>query len=171
MADELKLGDTERIVLLGDGLIEQEQYHGWIELALTTAMPEKDLTFRNLGWNGDTPRGASRFGLSLVQAGYGNEDEGWKQLKKQIEMVKPTVVVLGYGMASSLETPVSDATKREFASDYTELVVAIREINPKVQFVFLSPIASKGTGTFSESIKAIAVAQKSLFVDLSLIHI
>ena len=169
MADELKLGDTERIVLLGDGLIEQEQYHGWIELAITTAMPEKDLTFRNLGWNGDTPRGASRFGLSLVQAGYGNEDEGWKQLKKQIEMVKPTVVVLGYGMASSLETPVSDATKREFASDYTELVVAIREINPKVQFVFLSPIASKGTGTFSESIKAIAVAQKSLFVDLSTI--
>jgi len=100
-ADELKFGDKERIVLLGDGLIEQEQYHGWIELAITAAFPNKDLTFRNLGWNGDTPRGESRYGLSLVQAGQARKDECWKQLLKQIKLTKPTIVILGYGMASS----------------------------------------------------------------------
>jgi putative heme-binding domain-containing protein len=177
LGDELTFRDSERIVLLGDGLIEQEQYHGWIELAMTTAMPDKDLTFRNLGWNGDTPHGASRLGLSLVQAGYGKEDEGWKQLVKQIELVKPTVVILGYGMASSLEEPFSDTAMVGFLSEYEELLGAIRKTNPRVRFVFLSPITPTGkpAGTkarhasdiFADFIKSLAAVEKSPFVDLS----
>src|SRR6185369_6378545 len=93
-AFELKEG--ERVVFLGDTLIEREQQFGWIELMLTTSFPERNIKFRNLGWSADTPAGDSRFGLSLLQAGLEPEDEGWKQLVKQLEEAKPTVVILGY---------------------------------------------------------------------------
>ena len=68
-ADSFELIDGERVVFLGDGLIEQEQYSGWVELALTSAYPSRDITFRNLGWSADTPAGVSRCGLSLMAGG------------------------------------------------------------------------------------------------------
>ena len=83
---ELRAGD--RVVLLGDTLIEREQASGWVELMLTTRFPDRDITFRNLGWSGDTPAGDARFGLSLLQAGREPSDEGWRQLVKQIEEAK-----------------------------------------------------------------------------------
>lgn len=62
-----ELRDGDRVVFLGDTLIEREQYHGWVELMLTSRFPERNVTFRNLGWSGDTPVGESRFGLSLYR--------------------------------------------------------------------------------------------------------
>ena len=102
-AESFELQDGDRVAFLGDALIEQEQYAGWIEVMMTTAFPDRDVTFRNLGWSADTPSGISRCGLSLLPAGREPADEGWKQLLKQIEFVRPTVIVFGYGMASSLE--------------------------------------------------------------------
>ncbi|MEM8912317.1 MAG: hypothetical protein AAGC97_11170, partial [Planctomycetota bacterium] len=88
------LSDGDVVAFVGDGLIEQEQYVGWVEVMLSTAFPDSDVTFRNLGWNGDTPTGASRSGLSLVQAGRESEGESWRQLQAQIQQVKPTVAVI-----------------------------------------------------------------------------
>src|SRR4051794_3082873 len=95
-AFELKAGD--RVVFLGDTLVEREQQFGWIELMLTTSFPARVFPFRTLGGGADTPAGDSRFGLSLMQAGLEPEDEGWKQLVKQLEQARPTVVFVGYGM-------------------------------------------------------------------------
>ena len=97
---EFREGD--RVALLGDAFIEREQYEGWIELAATTAFPDRTVTFRNLGWSADTPAGASRNGLSPLQAGLEPADEGWKQLELQLETYKPNVLITGYGMAASL---------------------------------------------------------------------
>lgn len=175
-ADEITFGDKERIVLLGDGLIEQEQYHGWIELAITTAFPDKDLTFRNLGWNGDTPRGESRYGLSLVQAGHANKDECWKQLLKQIKMAQPTIAILGYGMASSLDfdSPDNDRGKDKFLTEYRNLITAIQKINPDIQIVLLSTAPTRSGFAWksdlqTSSIKSIAQGDGLAFVDLSVI--
>lgn len=55
-----ELRDGDRVVFIGDRLIEGEQQAGWIELMLTTQFPDRSITFRNLGWNGDTPAGESR---------------------------------------------------------------------------------------------------------------
>ena len=90
--------DGDRVALLGDAFIEREQYEGWIELAATTAFPDRTVTFRNLGWSADTPAGASRAGLSPLQAGMEPPDEGWKQLELQLETYKPNVLITGYGM-------------------------------------------------------------------------
>lgn len=41
-------------MLLGDTFIEREGQRGFIEAALVPAHPEASITFRNLGWSGDT---------------------------------------------------------------------------------------------------------------------
>ena len=57
------LRDGDRVVLVGDTLIEREQSHGHIEFLFTTQFPDRQVTFRNLGWSGDTPLGQSRVGF------------------------------------------------------------------------------------------------------------
>ncbi|MBI5772059.1 MAG: c-type cytochrome [Verrucomicrobia bacterium] len=138
-----ELKDGDRVVFLGDALIETEQRHGWIETMLTSRFPDRNVTFRNLGWSGDTPAGVSRVGLSLLQAGYEPADEGWNQLLKQIEEAKPTVVFLGYGMASSLETA---AERAKFRADYLKLLNALAAKAPGARVVVLSPIRHEALG-------------------------
>jgi hypothetical protein len=138
-APPFELRDGDRVVLIGDTLIEREQHYGWIELTLTTRFPDRNVTFRNIGWSGDTPAGDSRFGLSLLQAGLEPPDEGWKQLREQIRQLKPTVVILGYGMASSFG---GEKGLPKFAADMNRLMDTIQELagEQKVRFLILSPI-------------------------------
>ena len=137
-----ELRDGDRVVFLGDTFIEREQYHGWIELMLTTRFPDRNLTFRNLGWSADTPAGDSRFGRSLLQAGTEPADEGGKQLVKQLEDAKPTVVFIGYGMASSFD---GQAGLAKFKADYNRLLDTIEKISPTVRFVLVEPISHNDT--------------------------
>ncbi len=64
------LNNGDRIVLVGDTLVERDQRYGYLETLLTLSNPDKDLTFRNLGWSGDTVAGLSRAGFDPPQAGY-----------------------------------------------------------------------------------------------------
>ena len=131
-----QLKDGDRVAFLGDTLIERMQEFNHLELRLTTAWLKRNIIFRNIGWSGDTPRGVSRAGLSLLQAGREPDGEGWKQLQKQIELVKPTVVFLGYGMACSFENQ-----SEQFIRDMRALKVAIRKsAGWPVRFVVLSSL-------------------------------
>jgi putative heme-binding domain-containing protein len=134
-APRFELRDGDRVVFLGDTLVEREQYHGWIELMLTARTADRSVTFRNLGWSADTPAGTSRTGLSLLQAGREPADEGWTQLQQQITDAKPTVIFVGYGMASSLESP---AGEEKFRADYTRLLDTLAKLAPNVRLVLLS---------------------------------
>lgn len=138
-AERFELRSGDRVVFLGDALMEQEQYLGWMEVMLTTRFPDQDVSFRNLGWNADTPAGASRLGLSLLQAGREPAGEGWKLLQGQLELTRPTVAILGYGMASSLD-PNSGGIEG-FRRDYQKLIEALRTITPGVRLVMLGTIA------------------------------
>lgn len=148
--DAFDLRGGDRVVMIGDALIEQEQYFGWIEVMMTTEFPDRDITFRNLGWNADTPAGDSRNGLSLLQAGREPDGEGWRQLQKQIELTQPTVAVLGYAMANALQTQAlsGDAERAksmvQFSANYIRLVKQLQQTNPDCRFIFLSPIAPVG---------------------------
>ncbi len=126
--------DGDRVALLGDAFIEREQYEGWIELAATTAFPDRTVTFRNLGWSADTPAGASRAGLSPLQAGMEPPDEGWKQLELQLETYKPNVLITGYGMAASLP---GGQTPEEFKRDFERLLDRAAKLEGGVRVVVL----------------------------------
>jgi len=94
-----ELRDGDRVVFIGDTLIEREKDYGYIELMMTLRFPDRNVTFRNLGWSADTPTGISRVSFDWNKG----EAEWLRQLIEQIRQTQPTVVVLGYGMASSLE--------------------------------------------------------------------
>ncbi|MBI4622174.1 MAG: HEAT repeat domain-containing protein [Verrucomicrobia bacterium] len=133
---QLALKEGDRVILLGDGLIEGERSSGWIELMLTTRFPGLNVVFRNLGWSADTPAGDSRLGLSQFQAGWDPPGEGWKQLLRQLEDTKPTVVFIGYGMASSF---AGEAGLAKFKADYIRLLDAIGQRSPRPRMVLIGP--------------------------------
>jgi len=86
----LDLQDGDRIVFVGGTFIERMQQYGYLETLLTVAHPDKHLTFRNLGWSGDTVWGESR-------ALFGTQADGYARLVKDIKDAKPTVLILCYG--------------------------------------------------------------------------
>ncbi|HEX8310385.1 MAG TPA: PVC-type heme-binding CxxCH protein [Chthoniobacteraceae bacterium] len=146
----MKEGD--RVLFLGDTLLERENNYGTLETRLHEQFPDRRFTVRNLSWAGDTPRGWSR-------ASFDGPDKGWERLKEQIAHVNPTVVFLGYGMAASLQEltdrsgdhllnpdPARYGTEPmsavRFQKELAELVSVIRGSAGAdgVRLVFLSPI-------------------------------
>ena len=91
---EILAGD--RVLFLGDVLLEREGTYGYLETRMHEQFADRSFTVRNLSFAGDTPLGVSR-------ASFDPPAKGWERLREQLDLVKPTVVFLGYGMASSLQ--------------------------------------------------------------------
>lgn len=89
-ADAFTLRDGDRVVLLGNTLVEREQQTGYWESALTRHFRGADVQVRNLGWSGDTVFGEAR-------AGFGTAADGFKHLKEHVLALKPTVILVAYG--------------------------------------------------------------------------
>ncbi len=128
-----ELRDGDRVVFLGDTLMEREKDFGYIELMMTLRFPERNVTFRNLGWSADTPVGISRVSFDWPKG----EGEMFRVLMEQVKQVQPTVVVLGYGMASSFD---GAAGVEKFTADYNKLIDGILALNKETRFILLSPI-------------------------------
>src|SRR5438270_8922814 len=95
-AAPFELVDGDRVVLLGNTLIEREQRYGYWETLLTIRYPHRRIQFRNLGWSGDTVFGDAR-------AGFGTTADGFRHLKEHVLALKPTVIFIGYGLDESFE--------------------------------------------------------------------
>ena len=93
-AGPLELKDGDRVVFLGNTLIEREQRYGYWESALTLANPDKNITFRNLGWSGDTVWGEAR-------ASFDSPAVGFRRLQERVVAAKPTAILVGYGLNES----------------------------------------------------------------------
>ena len=95
-AEPFEIKDGDRVLLLGDTLLERENSYGYLELRMHEQFPDRKFSVRNLSWAGETPKGISR-------ASFDPPEKGFERLKEQIALVKPTVVFLGFGMAASLQ--------------------------------------------------------------------
>lgn len=94
--EPFEIKDGDRVLLLGDALLEREGNYGYLETQMHDEFRDRQFTVRNLSWSGETPRGWSR-------ASFDAPAKGYERLKEQIAEVKPTVVFLGFGMAASLQ--------------------------------------------------------------------
>ena len=133
--NRLEIVDGDRVLLLGDTLIEREQEYCHLELRLHERFKDRQFIVRNLGWSADTPRGTSRSSFDFREP-----EKVFTRLKEQIAQVKPTLVILGYGMANSFDG--MDAVG-PFKSDMAKLMDAIEQIaggKDKVRFMVVSPI-------------------------------
>src|SRR5438046_10661830 len=52
--DDFLIHDGDRVVFLGDSITEQRLYTTYIEGYVLSRHPDWKLTFRNVGWGGDT---------------------------------------------------------------------------------------------------------------------
>jgi putative heme-binding domain-containing protein len=131
-ADEtigFKKGD--RVVFVGPTFVERTARFGHLETALTLAMPEKELIFRNLGWSADTVKGESR-GYEKPQSGYAN-------LLRSIRDTKPTLLFLAYGPSESWA-----ATPETFATNYQKLLNDLKDLGARK--VLVSPFLQENWG-------------------------
>ena len=95
-AEPFEIKEGDRVLLLGDTLLERENTYGYLETRMHEQFPDRHFIVRNLSWAGETPRGWSR-------ASFDPPGKGFERLKEDIGKVRPTVVFLGFGMAASLQ--------------------------------------------------------------------
>src|SRR5437762_13380240 len=70
-AEPFELKDGDKVVWLGSTLIEREQRYGYWETALTARWPDRNITFRNLGWSGDNVHGEARLAFDITNPALG----------------------------------------------------------------------------------------------------
>ncbi len=95
-AEELALHDGDRVVLIGDTLFEREGSAAALELRLHLHAAPLAISVRNLSYSADRPDGVSRASFDPPAAGLA-------RLRELILQAKPTVAIIGYGMAAALE--------------------------------------------------------------------
>ncbi|MFO0907943.1 MAG: SGNH/GDSL hydrolase family protein [Isosphaeraceae bacterium] len=153
---------------MGDTFVERDQKYGYLETIITARNPGKNLVFRNLGWSGDTAQGLSR-------SGFGKPDEGWRHLREHVLALKPTVLIVGYGMAESF---AGEAGLASFVSGLNTLLDTLAPLNART--ILLSPIGHEDLGRplpdpsrhnaalalYRDAIRKVADERSTWFVDL-----
>ena len=146
------LADGDRVMLLGDTLLEREATFGHLETRMHEQFPAAHFSVRNIAWSAETPRGWSR-------ASFDPAEKGMDRLKEHIALVQPTVAILGFGMAASLQEMTDLAndwtlnpdparygaepmTAARFKKELGELMdtISASAKDAKVRFILLSPI-------------------------------
>jgi lysophospholipase L1-like esterase len=169
-ADKLfELLDGDRVALIGGTFIEREQVYSYLETLLRTRWPDRNITFRNLGWAGDNVFGASR--------GYfEGADAGFARLRKFVHELKPTVIFIGYGMTESFD---GDAGLPTFRSGLEKMLDMLKDLNAR-ETVLIGPIRHENLGpplpdpaehnkwlrSYADAMKDVANQRGHRFVDL-----
>jgi lysophospholipase L1-like esterase len=168
-ADAFELKDGDRVVLVGATLIEREQRYGYWEAALTSRWPDRNITFRNLGWSGDNVWGDAR-------AGFGTRADGFKLLKDHVLSLNPTVLIIAYGGNESFD---GEAGLPRFVEGLNTLLDALAPA--KARTVLLAPLRLEDLGRplpdpaaenknlrlYTDALKDVAKKRECFFADMN----
>jgi lysophospholipase L1-like esterase len=161
------LADNDRVALVGGTLVEREQQTGTWETLVTLRTPAKNVTFRNLGWSGDTVFGDAR-------AGFGSQPDGFRKLVEQVKAVKPTVLVLAYG---TNEAFAGSAGLSRFKQGLAALLDALAPLKCRTVLAAPPPMEAAGKPlpnpatynaalpAYRDAIRDTAVSRRHAFID------
>jgi hypothetical protein len=178
-----ELKDGDRVVFVGGTFMERESQFGYIETMLTTRFPDRNVTFRNLGYAGDTV-GVEARRICSGWAVFGGPDDGFNRLTKLIQEIKPTVVFAAYGMGESFD---GEAKLPEFVAKYNRLLDMLTSNSgipaEQVRVVLIGPNYhekvegmpdpaehNKQIEMYSGAIAGLAKTRNARFVDLCELH-
>jgi len=161
--------DGDRLVLIGNTVLEREQRYGSFEPRLALALGETKVSVRNLAWSGDTVFGHAR-------SYFGPPEEGLQRMATHLEMLKPTVVILCYGSELAFERL---GGLPEFLSGYRSLIDMIRAKSPGVRIIIATPppletlppplpdlaMENKNLSSLRDALRKFAGMQNTFFVD------
>ncbi|TDE12099.1 SGNH/GDSL hydrolase family protein [Dyadobacter psychrotolerans] len=162
---DLKNGD--RVVFLGSSVFEDDFQYGYLELALTTRFPDRNVTFRNLGWSGDNVWGDAR-------STFTNPPTAYQHLMRNIAEAQPTIVFLAYG---GVEAQEGQAGLARFQDGLNSLLNKIDELGSRVVLLSPVPVLSGDSSAniakrnadlklYSSAIAKIASERKKRFIDV-----
>ncbi len=135
------LRENDRILFLGDSLLEDEAEYGYFETRLSTQFPEKRYTFLNLSKVAAQELAASKAQFDLAKA----PDQWHGTLAAALRHWQPTAVVLSYGTDASL---AGEPGLGGFTAATKKLLATLREIlsTNANRIVFLGPVAADAPG-------------------------
>lgn len=161
--------DGDRLVLLGNTVIEREQRYGAFEPRLALALGDLKVTVRNLAWSGDTVFGHAR-------SYFGPPEEGLQRLSGHLEMLKPTVVLLCYGSELAFERL---GGLPDLLTGYRNLIQLIRAKSPGVRIIIATPppletlppplpdlaAGNRNLSSLRDALHKFALTQNAYFID------
>ncbi len=121
--------DGDRVIYLGNALMENEQHYGFLEYLITTNHPEKHLSFRNLGWSGDTVFGDAR-------SYYTNPPGPFDLLISQIKATRADWAFLAYG---GIEAQSGSDGLGKFEQGLNRLLDSLEAMGTKVLLISTIP--------------------------------
>jgi lysophospholipase L1-like esterase len=163
-----ELLDGDRVAFIGNAFFEREQKYSYLETVLLTRWPDRNVTFRNLAWSGDTVFGHAR-------AAFDTPVQGFERLVKVAHEVKPTVVFISYGMAESFE---GEKGLPEFRTGLEKLLDHLSDLHART--ILVGPIRHENLGPplpdpaahnkdlrkYIETMKSVADGRGFRFIDL-----
>ncbi len=161
--------DGDRLVLIGNTVIEREQRYGAFEPRLDLALGATKVSVRNLAWSGDTVFGHAR-------SYFGPPEEGLQRLSGHLEMLKPTVVMLCYGSELAFERL---GGLPDFLTGYRHLIELVRAKSPGARIIIVSPppletlppplpdlsAQNRDLSSLRDALRKFAATQNAFFID------
>jgi lysophospholipase L1-like esterase len=168
VAAPFELKPTDRLVLIGNTLVEREQRYGYWETMLTARAP--GLKVRNLGWSGDDVYGTARRAFDLDRP-----DIGRKRLVELTMAERPTAILICYGGNEAFE---GEAGVDRFRKGLEKLLDELAPTKARIALVSPPPLEDKGRplpdpapqnkrlAVYRDAIKQVAEARGLSFADL-----
>ena len=163
----LDFGKGDRIVLIGNTLLERLQYFGHLEASLQQLFPDKQLTVRNLAWSADTadlqPRPAN-----------------FADLDQHLTHERADVVLVAFGFNEAFQGVEGLAAFRQSMASFVQGLKS-KAFNGETapQVVLISPIANENTSRvpaadlnnanlelYADAIRTVAAENRVGFVDV-----
>lgn len=163
-----ELRDGDRVAFIGGVFMEREQEEGFIETMLTLSFRDRDITFRNLGWSGDTVE-------THLHPKVPARPPYVPKLFDYIDRLKPTVFFVSYGMMESFR---GQEGLPDFTKNYHELLDRLSQTTSRI--ILVSPFRHEALGghwpdparhnrdlsVYVDAIERIARERRYVFVNL-----
>ena len=155
---EFAIHDGDRVVLLGDSITEQRLYTTAIEAYTLARFPQWKLSFRNIGWGGDTAQG------------------GLDRAPRDMLPLKPTFVTIDFGMNDHGYRAYDEGIYKNYIAKQTGLVALLKSNGARVALVTPQPIEDKrpdpdkdvrneSLHKMSDGLREVATKENVLFAD------
>ena len=150
--------DGDRVVIMGDSITEQQLYSNYLETWIVTRFPDWNITFRNVGINGDrSPGGNSRF-------------------KRDVLPNNPTALTVDFGMNDGGYRAFKEDAFKGYMAGLQGIADQARSNHIRVAWLTPQPFEKREDGPaiegyaatlekFSEGVKAIAETNAGAFAD------
>jgi hypothetical protein len=183
-AADFQIHDGDRVVFLGDSITEQRLYTTYIEAYALTRYPKWKLTFRNVGWGGDTswlrqrahPDEKALFAADETRQQEMVEASVGSGLKRDVLPLKPTFVTVKFGMNDHSYQAFREDIFKAYVRSQAEIAKVLEANGARVAFLTPQPIEDKrpdpdkdvrneSLRRFSDGLKEVAAKTGASFVD------